>query len=62
MKNIYEGQYKKMPGSVPKPEILRKWNGIGAYMAFYEEWVKTCCRITPTKKNPNRRLLERWNK
>ena len=34
MKNIYEGQYKKMPGSVPKPEILRKWNGIGAYMAF----------------------------
>lgn len=62
MNNKYDAQYKKMQGSVTKAEILRFWNTIGAYMEFYEDWVKECCRITPTKKNPNRRLLKRWNK
>ncbi|MCU6748568.1 hypothetical protein OCV51_13045 [Faecalicatena acetigenes] len=53
-------QTKKLKRQIGSDRICAVWTTVSAYMNFYEDWVRTCCRISRNKNNPNRKLLKRW--
>lgn len=60
-KSRWDKQYERMGG---KPDIRRAmqiFNEMSDYMAFYEEWIKTCATLNRSISNPNRVLARRWS-
>lgn len=55
-------QTKRLKRRIGSDRIYAVWKTAAEYMNFYEDWVKTCCRISLNENNPNRKLLERWEK
>lgn len=53
----FDGRLKHRIGS---DRIYAVWKTAAEYMNFYEDWIRTCCRISRNKNNPNRKLLKRW--
>ena len=50
---------KGLKRPVGTQRICAVWTSIAEYMAWYEEWVKTCAELDPRWTNPNRALAER---
>ena len=57
---VYENKYTEIKGDTDYALINRRFETTGAYMRFCEDWIRTCCRLSKTKGNPNRRLMKRW--
>ena len=58
----HDESYKRMQEKPDYQTIVKRWKTMRNYLSFYEDWIKTCCAISKSKKNPNRALLEAWKR
>ena len=41
---------------------VKTWQTMQNYIKFYEDWIRTCADLSRRPDNPNKILLEAWEK